>query len=402
MTTRLDSRQSRQRSLLDQLTTSTDIRLDSIMDLVNKELTMPLRMKATSPTADRTLNLDAAVVSTSLTSGHSRNRTVPPVNNTALSFTGGTVVFPASSGGTITGTVTFLSVYALTITSGQFRKVLVMIDSTNKIVLAFGAEGASAALATVPAQIGGTFALGYVTMQNSGGTISNVTNANIFQFVGGGGGGSSGAKQFVTQAAHGFAVKDVIYHNGSSYVKAKADAATTLGMFVVDQVFDSGSFELTQVGYIDGLTGLTAGQYYYCSESTAGLLTTTEPVWPNYSNPIFYAISTVAGYVLPFRPSINMAPQYASASQDGIVSNAAQTLAGVKTFTDPITAEDGLVTLNTQTVSGTVTIATGQTLWAGRLVVGSGITYEVTGDLVTTGAISGTGSITGTGTVTSV
>jgi len=403
MTTRLDNRQSRQRSQLDQLSTSTDLRLDSIMDLVNTELTMPLRMRATTPTANRTLNIDAVKVSTTATGGHTRNRVLPPINNTVIDFTGGNLTFPATSGGSITGSVTFLSAYTLTITSGQYRKVLVMIDSSNKIVLAFGAEGASESAATVPAQTGGTFAIGYVTLQNVAGTISNVINSRIYQFVGGGGGGGAGgAKQFISQAAHGLAVKDVIYNPGSGYVKAQANSASTLGMFIVSQVFDANSFELTQVGYIDGLSGLTAGQYYYCSDTTPGLLTVTEPVWPNYSNPIFFAVSAVAGYVLPFRPSINMAPQYASASQDGIVSNAAQTFGGAKTFADSVTAEEGVVTLNTQSVSGTISVATGSTLWAGKLVVPGGVTYSVSGDLVTAGAISGTGSITGTGTVTSV
>ncbi len=402
MTTRMDARQSRQRSLLDQLSTSTDLRLDNIMDLVNVELTMPIRMKAsTSP--NRVLNLGAANIQTSGTGGHSRNRVLPPVNNTVLSFAGGTVEFPAVSSGSIIGSVTFQSAYTLNITVNQYRKVLVMIDSTNKIALSFGAEGASESAATVPAQLGGTFAIGYVTLQNVAGTISNVVNSKIYQFVGGGGGGGSGgAKQFVTQAAHGFVVKDVIYNPGSGYVKAMADNAATLGLFMVSQVFDANSFELTQVGYVDSLSGLTAGQYYYCSASTAGLLTTTEPVWPNYSNPIFYAISAVAGYVLPFRPSINMAPNYASPSQDGILSIAAQSIGGVKTFVDNLVAQDGVNTYNNQTVSGTVSIPTGQTMWAGKLDVAGGVTYSVTGDLVTVGAITGSGSITGTGTVSSV
>ena len=107
----------------------------------------------------------------------------------------------------------------------------------------------------------------------------------------------------VIQATHGFVVKDALYFNGTVYVKAKADAPSTLGLFVVTEVSDVNNFVATTAGKFT-TTGLTAGQYYYVSEATAGLLTATEPAVGNYSNPLVFAVSTTEGVVVPIRPSL--------------------------------------------------------------------------------------------------
>jgi len=107
----------------------------------------------------------------------------------------------------------------------------------------------------------------------------------------------------VTQSSHGFSVGDVLYFGtGATYTKAQADDADTLGLFLVSEVHDTNNFSVCLSGKVTGLSGLTAGHYYFLSNSTAGLLTQTEPT-SGYSNPLLFALSATSGVVLPFRPA---------------------------------------------------------------------------------------------------
>lgn len=119
----------------------------------------------------------------------------------------------------------------------------------------------------------------------------------------GGGGAAAYTQSNVAQVAHGFAVKDWVYHNGTQYVKAKADLDSTsevVGMVL--SVTDADNFVLAHVGYVTGLSGLTAGATYYLSPTTAGGMTTTEPTTAGHvSKPVFVAISTTAGFIIQSR-----------------------------------------------------------------------------------------------------
>lgn len=194
MVTRLDNRQSRQRSVLDQISDSTDLKLDNILSLMNDELTMPLRLRANS-TPNLVLNVGAISVTTSDSGeGHQRTKTIQPIQGLIPTFTGGTLTFPASSGGAVTGSgITLSAAFNLTISSGNWRKVLLSINSDGVFTLSAGTEGASEVAASLPEADSGTLAIGYVAMQNIGGVIQNVTNARVYQFVGGGGGAGSGS-----------------------------------------------------------------------------------------------------------------------------------------------------------------------------------------------------------------
>lgn len=87
----------------------------------------------------------------------------------------------------------------------------------------------------------------------------------------------------VNQVAHGFAVGDVIYHNGSAFAKAQANAsATAEAVGIVSAVADSDNFTYTSHGYVTGLSGLTAGTVYFLSDSTAGAVTATAPTTTGY------------------------------------------------------------------------------------------------------------------------
>jgi hypothetical protein len=118
--------------------------------------------------------------------------------------------------------------------------------------------------------------------------------------------GGGGTTDRVTQASHGFVIGDVLYLSGTTYTKAIATSAAAAEVVgVVSKVVDINTFELTLSGEVTGLTGLTAGEVYFLSAATAGLLTTTEPtVIGQVSVPVGVASSATTMYVAPKRGSI--------------------------------------------------------------------------------------------------
>ena len=108
-----------------------------------------------------------------------------------------------------------------------------------------------------------------------------------------------GSSITVTQATHGFAVQDAIYFDGTNWVKAQADAITTVGIGVVSKVTSSDIFVVVVDGRVTGLSALATGEWYYVSDVTPGLLTLTESAV--YSNPLLIATSATEGIVLSLR-----------------------------------------------------------------------------------------------------
>jgi hypothetical protein len=108
-------------------------------------------------------------------------------------------------------------------------------------------------------------------------------------------------KETISQTAHGFSVGDVLRPDGSGdFTEAQADsAANSEAVGIVSAVTDVDNFVITYNGYINGLSGLTAGQGHFLSDSTAGLITATEP--SGISKPVLIAFSTTEGYVSIFR-----------------------------------------------------------------------------------------------------
>ena len=78
-----------------------------------------------------------------------------------------------------------------------------------------------------------------------------------------GGGSGESVSWSVTQTSHGLAVGDVIYNNGTNYVKAQANATGTLGLFVVSAVADANTFTATFSGKIT-LSSLTMESIILC------------------------------------------------------------------------------------------------------------------------------------------
>lgn len=163
-----------------------NIPLDNLLRSINSELTPPLRLQERVP-----VDLTVEILSISVQNPETDlTRTIPPISNLLPAFSSGTVTFPASSGGNATPSVG--STIVITVSSGNYLKVGINLNSSGELVLQAGTQGASAAAATVPPLVANTFPIGYVLLQNVGGTIQNITNASVFQYVGGGGGGGSG------------------------------------------------------------------------------------------------------------------------------------------------------------------------------------------------------------------
>lgn len=107
----------------------------------------------------------------------------------------------------------------------------------------------------------------------------------------------------VHQVANGFTVGQAVYFNGTVWVLAEANAIGTLGLGLVI-VAGVNDFTVCFEGFVTGLSGLTAGQYYFVSDATPGALTVTEPVaTTSFSNPLLFAITATTGDVLAHRPS---------------------------------------------------------------------------------------------------
>ena len=105
----------------------------------------------------------------------------------------------------------------------------------------------------------------------------------------------------INQASHGFITGHAVYYNGSDYLKALANDSETLGTGLVS-VIDSNNFIFTQSGFMSiEIISLTAGQYYFVSESDAGNLTSSEG--STFSNPILQAANSTSGYVRDWRAS---------------------------------------------------------------------------------------------------
>lgn len=195
MSTKLDSRQVESRDILDQVTNGTQpTEVDNLLRSMNSELTPPLRMRQNTG-SDRDLKIDSYVV-TNPESG--KNRSIQPINGLLPTLTWPiTITAPASSGGSfgITNTSFSGSTPTLTVSVSNYIKVGVALDANGNITITTGVEGASIAAATAPAVPDGLVGIGYYVLQNVAGTISNVVNANIYQYgsSGGAGGGSGTA-----------------------------------------------------------------------------------------------------------------------------------------------------------------------------------------------------------------
>ncbi|MCG3175458.1 MAG: hypothetical protein MOGMAGMI_00387 [Candidatus Omnitrophica bacterium] len=176
-----DSRQTEHRSSLPRLSKEDKPTLKQILPELNVEITPVLELRESDP-IDLILNVGSGVTQNSDTE---LSKTLAPIGGQLVEFTSGTIEFPSTSGGTIT--VTPGANGTLTVSSGNFIAVLVSIDINGDLSVVTGTEAASKALAADPSNFPalelGKLPIGYIIMENVGGTIQNVENSNIVQFI---------------------------------------------------------------------------------------------------------------------------------------------------------------------------------------------------------------------------
>jgi hypothetical protein len=173
-----DFRQVEYRSSIDQIsqTTTTDGR--DIVNSINTELILPLRLSAANPVSN-VISVGPISVTNPATG---RIRTITPILNLIPEFTGTTITFPGTSGEDIE--IAGGSTYTLTLTDGYYIKYSICLNSVGQIILTAGTEEDNEDGATLPAFQNDMFNIGYVVLHNDGGVIQNITAGNIFQYIG--------------------------------------------------------------------------------------------------------------------------------------------------------------------------------------------------------------------------
>lgn len=100
--------------------------------------------------------------------------------------------------------------------------------------------------------------------------------------------GGGGAELSIAQA-NSFVAGDALYFNGTVWAKAQSNALGTAAIGIVKSATGS-NFILVLLGEVT-TSGLVAGSLYYLDAVTAGVITTTQPSAPNFSQPIGIALS---------------------------------------------------------------------------------------------------------------
>ena len=93
-----------------------------------------------------------------------------------------------------------------------------------------------------------------------------------------GGGEVNVVTESQTKTGHGFVVGDVIYNDGTTWLKASAALGTSIAQAVVSQVIDVNTIKVVYSGILTATAhGKTVGEYYFLDQTVAGTTTATQP-----------------------------------------------------------------------------------------------------------------------------
>lgn len=259
MATKFDSRQIINHTILARLSGVADTELDDLLASLNTELTPPLALSCVG--TDRILNI-ANILATNAATGITR--TIPPISNTLPTFASGTVTFSAAS--PCTATPSAGSPVVFNVASGNYIKIGINIDASGSLVIQAGTEGASAAAATVPPLVPNTFGIGYVIIHNTGGTIDNILNSTLVQYMGGGGGSGSGdansfletIKANLRESSWQLATPNIFSVNADDLIDGTSTGAYSL--VTQNYQFSAGSQFMLSTQMLDANEFLTAGR----------------------------------------------------------------------------------------------------------------------------------------------
>jgi hypothetical protein len=169
----------------------------------------------------------------------------------------------------------------------QCQTDVLSLSGCNKVYGQFVFQSGSAL--SIPTNAG----IGKVWTSNSGGTgtwqVSSTSNGVRIT-------------KSIYQPSHGFNVNDVVGWSGGTYNKPIADGTYDGEVLGIVNKVSGNTFELTQTGYVTGLTAvLVANNTYFLSDLTAGLLTTNETTLNGHIvKPMLIATSSSTGWVLSY------------------------------------------------------------------------------------------------------
>lgn len=177
MATKLDSRQVISLDALNQLTAGVqDIELDNILRSIDSDLTPILKLDT-----DGALTISVGTnLKTNPETG--KQTSLPPINGIIPTFTTGSIVFPSTSGGTIT--VTPGTDTTLVMSANRFIKAGIYVNDSGNLFVNLGLQAATIAGATTPETLPNSIAIGYVVLAtDASNNISNILEDAVFQYT---------------------------------------------------------------------------------------------------------------------------------------------------------------------------------------------------------------------------
>lgn len=137
-----------------------------------------------------------------------------------------------------------------------------------------------------------------------GDTRIDLANGNIYNVTGSGWiSGFSGlfpSKLTFTQPGHGFSAGSVVRHDATIWIPAIANTADNGEVYGVVESVDGDTFIIVFHGPIN-ITGFSAGNTYFLSDTVAGSLQFDEPPPGMVSKPVLEVISSTLGNVVNYR-----------------------------------------------------------------------------------------------------
>ena len=167
-------------------------------------------------------------------------------------------------------------------------------------------NGSNTVTIQAPSSLAANYTLTLPVNDGDANQVLSTDGSGVLSWATAGGGSGAALEKSINQTTHGLSVGNVVRFNGTNYVKAQADSESNAeAVGVVSAVADVDNFTLLMSGYISTLSGLSAGSVYFLSDSTAGLLTTTQPsISSSVIKPLLIASSSTAGYFYNFRGNL--------------------------------------------------------------------------------------------------
>lgn len=186
----VDFRQVVSRDTLSQIANGADAEGDNLIRSLDNETTPPLRILASDP-----VSYTISVESISITNPETGRKRIPrPISGTLPNFIGGTITFPAASGGSITNS-TGTPPVVLSMNPSSNRKIGINLNASGQLVPVVGAAGVGITPSTdCPTVPQGCIAIGYVLLIcDALGVIQQPSGSSIYQYTGAGAESNAGA-----------------------------------------------------------------------------------------------------------------------------------------------------------------------------------------------------------------